>query len=140
MSDGETITPDDARTFWYGLELLSVTPDRWTSDYYRGRMEHLYEVMRGRANEGVTFNARAITTKQAAAVINLLEVYLDRSDLRLEAPKGCDDLASSYYGEYEWCDKCFAPMARISPSSALRKRRGSMRITGPPSVKRLALQ
>ena len=53
IGETETLTPEDAETFWHALEQLSVTPDRWTGEYYRDRMEHLYEVMRGRDNEGV---------------------------------------------------------------------------------------
>ncbi len=34
--------------------------------------------------------------------------YLDAHDLRLEAPMGCDYLASSSDGGYVWCEKCGA--------------------------------
>jgi hypothetical protein len=69
----EVITPDDAKTFWHALACLEVDPDRWTRDYYRNRMEHLYEVMRGRDNEGVSLDeVKPLTQAQAAAVIGLL--------------------------------------------------------------------
>lgn len=102
----DTLTPEDAQTFWRGLQIIDVPVERWTEDYYRNRMEHLYEVMRGREHEGVTFDERALTPKQAAAVIGLFEEYLDDHDLRLEVPNGCDYLASSSDGGYDWCEKC----------------------------------
>lgn len=102
----EMLTPEDARTFWYGLQSLEVPIGRWTSDYYRARMEHLYEVMRGRENEGVTFDAKRLSPKQAAAVMNIFSTYVDPGDLRLDVPNGHDYLASSSDGGYEWCEKC----------------------------------
>lgn len=108
VTDGEVMTPEDAQQFWHGLQILSVRPERWTRHYYRERMEHYYEVMRGRPSEGVTFGVPKLTPKQAGAVIWLLSDLLDREDIRLEVPKGCDHLASSYDGEYEWCARCGA--------------------------------
>ena len=102
----EKLTPKDAATFWHGLEEIHVPVERWTRDYYQDRMEHLYEVMRGRANEGVTFDPKALTVKQAAAVICLFSEYLDAHDIRLDVPNGHDYLASSYDGGYVWCEKC----------------------------------
>ena len=67
------------------------------------RMEHVYEVLRGHESEGVTFDAKALTPKQAAAVIRMLEPYLDAHDMRLEVPRGYDYLASSDDGGYDWC-------------------------------------
>lgn len=106
VEDGETITPEDAGKFWHALTRINVPPRRWTGDYYRARMEALYEVMRGRETEGVSFDEKALTPKQAAAVIRLFEQYLDKHDLRLDVPKGCDYLASSSDGGYTWCEKC----------------------------------
>lgn len=108
VDDGETIAPDDAKTFWHGLQRLEVPVSRWTGDYYRTRMETLYEVMRGRPSEGITLDTKALTPTQAGAVIRLFENYLDPQDLRLEVPKGCDHLASSYHAEYDWCERCGA--------------------------------
>lgn len=113
VDGGETITPADAQTFWHALMLLTVRPERWTADYYRDRMEHFYEVMRGRPQEGVTFPGPKLSERQAAAVIWLFD-FLDPSDLRLDVPKGCDYLASSYDGEYDWCTRCGA----VEPSYA----------------------
>lgn len=110
VEGGETITEADAQGFWHGLELLDVPAHRWTADYYRDRMEHLYEVMRGRESEGVTFDEKALTPKQAAAVMRLFEQYLDRNDLRLDVPHGHDYLASSYDGGYDWCEGCYKPV------------------------------
>ena len=106
--DSEVLTPEDAATFWHGLELLEVPPARWTKRYYRDRMEHLFEVMRGRPNEGVTFDAKSLSEKQAAAVINLFSTFLDDHDLRLDCPNGHDILKSGYDGGYTWCEKCGA--------------------------------
>ena len=105
---GEWITPKDAQKFWHGLVELHVEVSRWTPDYYIDRMEHLYEVMRGRESEGVTFGAKTLTEKQAAAVINIFSPFLDHDDRRLDVPNGYDYLASSYDGGYTWCEKCGA--------------------------------
>ncbi|HAR46242.1 MAG TPA: hypothetical protein DCS05_08775 [Nitrospiraceae bacterium] len=106
VADGEEITPEDANSFWHALTMIDVPPSRWTEDYYRSRMTSLYEVMRGRENEGVSFNEKPLTPKQAGAVILLFETYLDAHDLRLDVPKGCDHLATSQDEGYEYCDKC----------------------------------
>lgn len=103
VQDGEEITPEDAQTFWHGLVDIDVPPARWTGTYYRNRMEHLYEVMRGHEDEGVSFDEDALTPKQAAAVIRLFSEFLDPADLRLDVPKDCDYLASSSDGGYDWC-------------------------------------
>lgn len=107
VADGEEITPEAAAGFWHALQLLTVRPERWTADYYRNRMEHLYEVMRGQPSEGVFFDEEPLTPRQAGAVIRIFE-FLDKDDLRLDVPKDCDRLASSYDGEYEWCERCGA--------------------------------
>lgn len=106
VKPGEELTPKKAAKFWHALTMVEVPPERWTEDYYRARMEHLYEVMRGRPNEGVTFEAKPLTEKQAADVINLFSNYLDVGDLRLDVPNGRDYLASSSDGGYDWCEKC----------------------------------
>lgn len=102
-SKTEIITPEMGATFWHALSILEVRPDRWTKEYYRARMEHLYAVMRGLENEGDTFNAKALTPQQAGAVIGLFEQFLDPGDARLEVPVGHDYLASSDDGQYSWC-------------------------------------
>lgn len=103
----EELTPEQAQTFWRGLQEISVPTSRWTRGFYVDRMQHLYEVMRGRENEGVTFNARkCLSPKQAAAVVELFSAYLDDHDMRLDVPNGYDYLASSYDGGYDWCEKC----------------------------------
>jgi hypothetical protein len=103
---GEWITPKDAEKFWHGFRTLGVGSSRWTGDYYTERMESLYEVMRGRESEGCTFDAKPLTEKQAAAVINIFSPFLDHDDRRLDVPNGYDYLASSYDGGYDWCEKC----------------------------------
>ena len=112
--ESETLTPDDAKEFWHGFEMLVVPSAKWTSEYYVARMESLYEVMRGRESEGVSFDEKPLTPKQAAAVIRIFDQYLDDHDMRLDVPNGHDYLASSYDGGYEWCEKCGA----VSPDDA----------------------
>ncbi|HEX5426556.1 MAG TPA: hypothetical protein VFW94_23615 [Candidatus Acidoferrales bacterium] len=102
----EKLSPRDAKRFWHALEFLKVPVERWSMDYYRERMEHLYEVMRGRESEGVTFDMKPLTPRQAAEVIILFAEYLDDHDLRLDVPNDRDYLASSYDGGYQWCEKC----------------------------------
>ena len=111
VKGGETLTLAKAKGFWEALHQIPVPVEKWTPDYYIARMEHLYEVMRGRESEGVTFGVKALTPKQAAAVINIFSTYLDDDDRRLDVPKGRDYLASSYDGGYSWCDKCCQPIA-----------------------------
>lgn len=107
-ADGEVITPEDVVPFWHGLSIIDVPAYRWTGDYYRARMDAIYEAMRGRENEGIIFDSKPLRPKQAADVINLFAQWLDHDDLRLDVPKGCDQLASSADGGYEWCEKCGA--------------------------------
>ena len=117
----ETISIKDAEKFWHALTELTVGPSRWTPDYYIAQMEHLYEVMRGRESQGVTFEATALTTKQAAAVINIFSPFLDSDDRRLDVPNGCDYLASSYDGGYDWCEKCGAVLPEDADRCTKRK-------------------
>ncbi len=107
---GELLKPADAAEFWHGLERLRVEPARWTPDFYRARMDELYEAMRGRDAAGMIFDAKTLTPKQASAVINLFDPYLDVGDLRLDVPKGYDHLLPSgaHEGGYDWCEKCGA--------------------------------
>jgi hypothetical protein len=104
----EKMTRKDFQNYLPALKRIVVPPERWTGDYYRKRMEVLYEVMRGRECEGITFDEKALTVKQASQVINLFSEFLDVHDLRLAVPKDCDHLASLSEGEYEWCEKCGA--------------------------------
>ena len=105
-ANSELLTPSRAAKFWHGLQTIEVPPHRWTRDYYRDRMEHVYEVLRGVESEGCTFDAKRLTIKQAAAVIRVFEQYLDKHDLRLDVPNGHDRLKSSHDGGYVWCEKC----------------------------------
>lgn len=101
-TDGVPLTPEQAARFWPALEMINVSPERWTAEYYENRMQHLFGIMISKESEGVTFGAKALTPRQAGAVILLLEPYLDRHDTRLSVPKGCDFLTA----DYEWCEKC----------------------------------
>lgn len=116
----EAITPRDAKKFWHAFEILYIPLDRWNMDYYRNRMEHLYEVMRGRDDEGVSFDEKPLTPRQAAQVINLFSTYIDNWDLRLDVPRDTDFLASSYDGGYSWCDKCGCAIAEDDVSCRKR--------------------
>lgn len=120
VENGEDITPEGAKSFWHGLQTLTVPTNRWTGDYYRARMEELYKVMRGRPTAGISFDVAKLSPKQAGAVIRLFEDFLDPQDLRLEVPKGCDHLASSYYGEYDWCERCGAVLPEYAESCRKR--------------------
>lgn len=102
----ERITPAMIREVWHGFELLEVPATKWTRDYYREQMDALYEVMRGRPTNGISFDVKALTEKQAASVINLFSEFLDAHDLRLDVPNGHDCLKSSYDGGYRWCEIC----------------------------------
>lgn len=104
--EAEQITPEDAQLFWHGFETLDVPVEKWTREYYVNRMEHLYEVMRGRDSEGVSFDVKPLTEKQAAAVVRIFCQYLDAHDMRLDVPRDRDYLASSHDGGYDWCEKC----------------------------------
>lgn len=107
VENGEQLTPEQAQTFWEAIEtFIEVPTEKWTERHYRERMDHLYEVMRGRESEGVTFDENALTERQAAQVVNLFSTFLDSHDLRLDVPNGRDYLASSSDGGYEWCEKC----------------------------------
>jgi hypothetical protein len=102
----EEMTNEDFQNYLPALRSITVPAERWTGDYYTRRMEVLYEVMRGRETEGITFDVKKLTQKQASQVINLFSEFLDRHDRRLAVPKDFDYLASSYDGGYEWCEKC----------------------------------
>ena len=119
VPDGAILTPEGSREWVYVLSLLSVPPARWTPKFYRHRMDHAFEVLRGRENEGVTFDAAPLTVAQTAAVIALFSAWLDPADLRLEVPRGEDRLWDQ--AEYEWCDRCGA----VTPRSAERCRKRS---------------
>jgi len=105
---GEKLTPKIFSKILVGLNFIEVPPERWTGDYYTERMKTLYEVMRGRECEGISFDTKPLTEKQAANVILLFSEFLDHHDRRLDVPKGRDYLASSYNGGYDWCEKCGA--------------------------------
>lgn len=104
----EKITPVEAQVFWHGFQMFEVPIEKWTREFYTAKMEHLYEVMRGHDSQGVSFNEKALTPRQAAAVVNLFGTYLDSHDCRLDVPKGRDYLASPWNGGYDWCEKCGA--------------------------------
>lgn len=100
----ETILPEDVNGFWFdALQVIDVPTERWTDDYYRARMDALYDTLRGRPAEGMHFDSDALTVSQAKDVIILLAQWLDRGDIRLDVPKGHDALYASNDGGYDWC-------------------------------------
>lgn len=123
-TETEEITPADAETFWHALRRLTVPLDLWSEEHYRDRMEHLYEVLRGRESEGVRLGVARLSTRQAAAVIALFGNFLDPGDARLDVPVGHDRLASSSDGGYDWCDVCFKPWAIEDIGDCPRKKCG----------------
>lgn len=106
--EAEELTNKKFQKILPALHFIKVPVEKWNGEYYTNRMEVLYEVMRGRESEGISFNTKALTEKQASNVILLFSEFLDHEDRRLEVPKGHDYLASSYDGGYEWCEKCGA--------------------------------
>lgn len=122
VDGGEEITPEESQRFWFVFERFSVPVEKWTKEYYEERMQVLYEVMRGRETEGITFGTQKLTPRQAAAVIRLFAEFLDADDIRLDVPWGEDYLTSSYYGGYEWCDSCYKPMNDNGRARCRRKR------------------
>lgn len=106
VADGDVITPQDARLFWYGLSEIDVPVSRWTGEYYREEMEVLYEVMRGRPTQGINFDAEPLTVAQAKEIVILFSSFLDADDQRLDVCVGQDELSAS--DEYVWCEKCGA--------------------------------
>lgn len=121
----EEITPKYAKSFWPALQLIIVSPERWTAQYYNDRMDTIYEVMRGRETEGISFDEKPLTAKQAGNVIQLFAEFLDEHDIRLDVPKGCDQLFASYNGGYEWCQNCGA--IRFEDAKICNKRKCPLR-------------
>ena len=117
----EELTNDEFQKILPGLQTITVKPERWTGDYYTKRMEVLYDVMRGIETEGITFDGKKLTPKQASAVIVLFSEFLDNDDRDLRVPNGHDYLASSYDGGYWWCQKCGATTYDDAESCRKRK-------------------
>ena len=107
--DQETISVDRAAEFWPVLTLSIKVPYwRWTAEHYHDRMEHAYEVMRGRSSEGEHFDQEPLRVRQANAVIRVFSRWMDEHDVRLEVPNGHDELKRSDDGGYSWCENCGA--------------------------------
>lgn len=108
-AQAEKITPAQAREFWHGLEILHVAPERWTRDFYVSRMEFVYEGLRGRPSEEFEIGkVPPLTPEQCDTVINLFAQWLDKGDCRVAVPVGCDHIATSDDGGYDWCSTCGA--------------------------------
>lgn len=106
VDDTELLTPEMAAEFWHALDFIVVPPERWTADYYHLQMDTCYEAMRCGKSDGVIFDAKPLTIKQADAVICLFSQFLDTHDIRLAVPVDCDLLKR--LGDYAWCEKCGA--------------------------------
>ena len=121
----ETLTPEDAATFWHGLRQIDVPMERWDRRYYRKKMEQVYEILRGRQVTGIHWGHKPLTPDQAGGVIWLIEQHLglDVDDQRLEVPRAwrvvngrtklvqLDEVQPSggYDGDgYQWCERCGA--------------------------------
>ena len=123
----ETLTPEDAATFWHGTRKIKVPLERWDRRYYRERMEEVYNILRGQDVAGVHWGEKPLTPRQAAGVLWLISEHLgiDVGDQRLEAPREwvwsrkarrmklvqLDEIQPSngYDGNgYEWCERCGA--------------------------------
>lgn len=104
----EGISPEMAKNLFIGLQQLRVPPEKWTSEYYQARMEAIYSTLRGRSEEGMTFDSEPLSINQARDVIVLFSQFLDSHDIRLEVCKGHDGLTNSYSEGYFWCQKCGA--------------------------------
>jgi len=104
----EVLTPEQAQTFWHGLQAIDVPVGRWTEEFYRDRMDHLYEVLRGREHEGASIDCDPLTPEQVADVVWLLDTggYIPSGGLDLDVPQGCDGLSSA--DEYKRCTICGA--------------------------------
>ncbi len=100
----ETLTPRKVARFKRIVTSIRVPVGRWSKAYFKARMEHAYEVMRGRENEGTSIGGRPLTVEQAGSVIWLFEGLIMPDELDLAVPKGHDQLCSR--DEYERCDKC----------------------------------
>lgn len=107
--ESETITVEQAAEVWPVLTLSIQVPFwRWTAEHYHERMEHAYEVMRGRSSAGEHFDEEALTARQANAVILVFSRWMDTHDIRLEVPVGHDVLKRGDTSGYDWCEHCGA--------------------------------
>lgn len=97
----EELTPEFAKSIWYGFSMLDLDYDRWIEDVYVDEMEMLFEVMQGSERHGISFGEEALTAKQSAAVISLFSFYFDKDDVRLTLPNDHDYLVTS--DDYHWC-------------------------------------
>lgn len=98
--DGETelLTPEFAKSIWYGFSMLRLEYHRWTEEVYIEEMQTLFEAMRDGESGGILFEG-ILTADQAAAVISLFSTYFDKDDVRLALPNNRDWLETSddYY-------------------------------------------
>ena len=102
----EIITVKQSRDFFPGLKQLSVPYEKWSEDYFEEKLENLYEIIRGRDQEGVSFDAEPLSEEQAGKVILLLHEYIvghKRFSKNYDVPHGCDYLADSE--DTAWCEQ-----------------------------------
>jgi hypothetical protein len=105
--DNEILTNDEFVKFIYGLQTINVEPERWSREYFLAEMNDIYEVLRGRDCKGRFLDCEPLSIKQCSQVFTLFSEYLDNDDMRLNIPKGYDELmeSDSYDGNgYFWCE------------------------------------
>jgi len=106
VGNTEVITPEQSQEFFYGLQIITAPFERWTPEYYKNRMNALYKAFRGEEAEGVSFDEKPLTIKQARSVMLIFQDFtgIDRFNLDLDVPRGHDEL---FLGEdLYWCEKC----------------------------------
>lgn len=111
MSEGETFTVSESKRLFKFLNTMRVPLERWSEEYFIEQMRVIYEVMRGRSENGITFDAKPLSPEQCDAVLTLFSEFMDKHDVRVAVLKGKDMIGSRYYGEWDWCEKCAASIA-----------------------------
>ena len=100
----EELTPEIANELWYGFSMLHLPVHRWSQEYFQEEMQELFDVMRGHDVGGIIWDEEPLAPKQAAAVIQLFESYLDNHDSRLELSHGHGmDGQLLNKDQYLWC-------------------------------------
>lgn len=102
------LTQGDFKAILPMLKQVDVPIERWSKDYHRERMDEVYEILRGRPTDKVSWEIPPLTEEQAAGVVWLIDVVLgvDRHQNDLAVCKGQDHISDT--NEYHWCEKCGA--------------------------------
>lgn len=94
------LTPKKASSYWPMFHEVTIPPNRWSAEYYKEEMNELMLVLQGKGDDYVTFEAPPLTLEQAAQVVIAFDHYLDKHDIRLTLPRGCDELYPSEECQY----------------------------------------